>query len=87
MSDQPLRNVCDMMAKAIKHIEQEIKTKERRIRSLSQRIQKLQSTPNPDLIQINEIKADMQELEDQLEMDRPQLVAFQEEFAASCGPS
>ena len=87
MTDQSLRNVCDMMAKAIKHIEQEIRTKERRIRSLSQRIQKLQSVPNPDLIQINEIKADMQELEDQLEMDRPQLSAFQEEFSASCGPS
>lgn len=86
MVETGVRNVCDMMARAIKHIEQEIKAKERRIQNLTERLKKLQSQPNPDLTQIQEIKKDIQELEDQLETDRPQLNAFQEEFAASCGP-
>jgi len=85
MPTESIRDVCDMMAKAIGHIEQEIKAKERRIRSLAERLGKLQSQPDPDPLQIQQIKADMQELEDQLKTDRPQLNAFQEEFAASCG--
>ena len=85
MPTQPIRNVCDMMAKAIKHIEQEIEAKERWIRNLKERLEKLQSQPDPDPLQIQEIKADMQELEDQLKTDQSQLNAFQEEFAASCG--
>jgi hypothetical protein len=74
------------MADAIKFIEQQIKSKERRIRILTERLTKLQSEPNPDPDQIQELRADIQALEDQLEMtDRPQLNAFEEEFAASCG--
>jgi chromosome segregation ATPase len=74
------------MAEAIKFIKQEIKAKEARIRVLTERLEKLQSQPNPDPDQIQEIKADIQELEDQLETTaRPQLNAFEEEFAASCG--
>ncbi|HZF41052.1 MAG TPA: hypothetical protein VE715_19675 [Blastocatellia bacterium] len=86
MSIQSIRNVCDMMARAIKHIEQEIKAEERRIQNLKKRLRQLQSQPNPDLAKIQEIKTDIKELEVQLEMDRSQLNAFQEEFAASCGP-
>ena len=77
---------CDVMANAIKFIRQEIKAKEARIRTLTERLEKMQAQPNSDLDQIQEIKADIQELEDQLETtDRPQLNAFEEEFAASCG--
>lgn len=86
MSIQSISNVCDMMARAIKHIEQEIKAKERRIQNLTERLEKLQSNPHPDLAQIQEIKKDIHELGDQLATDRPQLSAFQEEFAASCKP-
>jgi hypothetical protein len=86
MPTQSIRNVCDMMAKAITHIEQDIKAKERRIRSLTERLEKLKSQPNPDPIQIQEVEADRQELEEELKNDRLQLIAFQEEFAASCGP-
>lgn len=85
MPTESIRNVCDMMAKAIKHIAEEIKAKELRIRSLEERLEKLQSHPDPDPLQIQQIEADMQELEDQLKTDRAQLNAFQEEFAASCG--
>ena len=86
MSTQSIRKVCDMMERAIKHIEQEINAKELRIQNLTERLKKLQSNPNPDPAQIHEIKKDIQELEDQLERDRAQLNAFQEEFSASCGP-
>jgi chromosome segregation ATPase len=75
-----------MMARAIKHIEQEIKAKERRIQNLKKRLGQLQSGPNPDLAKIQEIKTDIKELDVQLEMDRTQLNAFKEEFGASCGP-
>ncbi len=85
MSTQPMHNVCNTLARAIAHIRQEIGTKESRIRSLTERLGKLQSQPNPDMTQIQEIKKDRQELEEQLEMDRPQLNAFEDEFAASCG--
>jgi predicted nucleic acid-binding Zn-ribbon protein len=85
MPTQSIRNVCDMMAKAIKHIEQSIKAKEHQIRSLTERLEKLKSQTNPDPIQIQEIEADRQKLEEELNNDRPQLIAFQEEFAASCG--
>lgn len=86
MSTQPMRNVCDLMARAIKHIEREITAKERRVQNLTERLEKLQNQPNPDLAQIQEIKKDIQELESQLKTDRPQLNAFKEEFSASCGP-
>lgn len=86
MSTQSMRSVCDMMAEAIKFIGQEIEAKEARIRILSERLGKLQSQPHPDLDQIQEIKTDIQDLKDQLETDLSQLNAFQEEFAASCGP-
>ena len=86
MSTKPKRSGCDLMEDAIKFIEQQIKSKERRIRILTERLTKLESQPNPDPDQIQELRADIQALEDQLEnTDRPQLSAFQEEFAASCG--
>lgn len=86
MSTKSTRSGCDVMAEAIKFIKQEIKAKEARIRVLTERLEKLHSQPNPDPDQIQEIKADIQELEDQLETTaRPQLNAFEEEFAASCG--
>ena len=86
MATKPTRSGCDVMADAIKFIKQEIKSKEARIRILTERLQKLQSQPNADPDQIQEIRADIQKLEEQLEMtDRPQLIAFEEEFAASCG--
>ncbi len=84
MSTQAIRTVCNMMAKAIEFIEQEIKAKERRIETLTARLKKLRSQPNPDSAQIQEITTDIKDLEDQLEMDRSQLKAFQEEFDASC---
>ena len=86
MPTQSIRNVCDVLERAVKHIAQEINVKESRIQNLTERLKKLQGHPNPDPAQIQEIKQDIQELEDQLERDRAQLNAFQEEFAASCGP-
>ncbi|GAB3092712.1 hypothetical protein [Lysobacter terrae] len=86
MATPSARSGCQVMADAIKFIRQEIQSKEARIRMLTQRLEKLQSQPDPDLSQIEEIKADIRELESQLEStDRPQLSAFEEEFAASCG--
>ena len=78
-------NVCDVMDKAIQHIEREIKAKERRIANLRERTETLVSQ-NPDLAHLRELEKDIGELEDQLETDRFQLAAFQEEFAASCTP-
>ena len=86
MATRSMRSGCDLMAEAIKFIKKEIESKEARIRALTERLNKLQSQPNPDPEKIQEIRADIQELEDQLEnTDRPQLSAFEEEFAASCG--
>ena len=86
MPPQSKRSVCDMMERAIKFIEQEITAKESRVQDLKERLSKLQSQPNPDPAQIQEISTDLQKLEDQLDTDRSQLNAFQEEFAADCGP-
>lgn len=86
MSTQPMRSVCDLMKRAINHIQQEIKAKESRVRNLTERLQKLQSQPNPDQAQLQEIRGDIQELEGELKTDLSQLNAFQEEHAASCGP-
>ena len=86
MATQPMRTVCDLMARAIKHIQQEIKAKQGRVRNLSERLKKLESQPNPDKAQIAEIRGDIQELEGELKTDLSQLNAFQEEHAASCGP-
>jgi len=72
------------MAKWIKSIEQEINAKEGRVNNLRARITKLQSQPDPDLAQIQELEEDIRELERQLESDRPQLPAFEEEFLAVC---
>lgn len=79
--------VCDMMGRAIKHIEQEIKAQELRIRTLKERRDKLQSQPNPDPAQIEEIEKDIKELEAKLELDQAHLGAFKEEFAIHCAPS
>lgn len=87
MPQTAVRDVCDMMARAIKHIEQEISAKTHRVTNLRERITRLESQPNPDVTQIQELQNDIRELEDQLETDRLQLGAFQDEFAASCGPS
>lgn len=86
MATQPVRTVCDLMARAIKHIQQEIKAKQGRVRNLSERLKKLEGQPNPDKAQIAEIRGDIQELEGELKTDLSQLNAFQEEHAASCGP-
>ena len=67
-------------------LKQDIKVKGRRIQTLTERIKKLQSQPNPDWALIQDLKTDRQELEDELKTDRSQLIAFEEEFAASCGP-
>lgn len=85
MSTQSIRNICDMMERAIKFIQKEIRAKERRTQSLTERLEKLQCKENSDAAQIEEITADIQDLQGQLENDRAQLSAFQEEFTASCG--
>lgn len=85
MSTQSIRNICDMMERAIKFIQKEIRAKERRTQSLTERLEKLQCKENSDAVQIEEITADIQDLQGQLENDRAQLSAFQEEFTASCG--
>jgi septal ring factor EnvC (AmiA/AmiB activator) len=72
-----VRNICDLMAKWIESIEQDISAKDRRIANLRERIMKLESQPDPDLGQIQELEDDIRELERALESDRPQLAAFQ----------
>jgi chromosome segregation ATPase len=85
MPTQPAHeSVCQMMARLIKALKQEIKDKEQRILTLNGRLSKLQSQPNPDPALIQEIKADIHDLEAQLPTDRSQLEAAENEFAASC---
>lgn len=79
-----LERVCAMMARAIATTKQDITFKERQIDTLRHRISKLQGQPNPDESLIQELKGDIRELEEQLERDRSQLLAFEDEFAASC---
>ena len=77
---------CSLLAGSLRQLEGEIKEKERRIQTLNARLEKLQSQPDPDPDRIEEIKADIQDLETQLEADRPMLRAFQEEYRSLCGP-
>lgn len=86
MAAAPRRNPCDMLEEAIKAIEREVENKQRRIETLRQRIEKLQAGGEPNTALIAELSEDVQELETELESDRPQLAGFQEEFSASCGP-
>jgi predicted nucleic acid-binding Zn-ribbon protein len=87
MTESGPRDVCDLLEDAIKFIKQDIAAKEARIEVLTGRLQKLQDQQDPDLAQIAEIQADIQQLETELASDRPQLSAFEEEFAAACRPS
>jgi hypothetical protein len=77
---------CQLLARHIAYLKQEIRNKEHRIRTLNARLSELLSQPNPDPAVIQEIRADIQELEVELETDRPQLNATEEDFAASCRP-
>jgi chromosome segregation ATPase len=77
---------CGLLAGSLRQLEKEIKDKDRRIQTLKARLEKLQSQPDPDPDHIEEIKADVQDLETQLETDRPMLKAFQEEYRSLCGP-
>ena len=75
-----------MMARLIESQKQEIRAKERKIRILNERLIKLEGQPNPDPVLVQAMKADIQELENQLPIDRTQLDAAENEFAASCRP-
>ncbi len=86
MTTKSIRSGCDLMADAIQFIKQEIEAKRGRLRKLKRRLEALLSQPDPDQSLILAIEEDVRELEDELETDRAQLNAFEEEFAASCGP-
>lgn len=86
MTTKSIRSGCDLMADAIQFIKQEIEAKRGRLRKLKRRLEALLSQPDPDQSLIQAIEEDIRELEDALETDRAQLNAFEEEFAASCGP-
>lgn len=86
MTTKSIRSGCDLMADAIQFIKQEIEAKRGRLRKLTRRLEALLSQPDPDQSLILAIEEDIRELEDELETDRAQLNAFEEEFAASCGP-
>jgi hypothetical protein len=84
MPDVKLRSACEMMDAAIKQMERDIINKERQIRSNIQLIDRLESQPNPDTALIGELKRLNDRLQNEIDSDRPQLGAFQEEFSASC---
>jgi chromosome segregation ATPase len=86
MTTKSIRSGCDLMADAIQFIKQEIEAKRGRLRKLKRRLEALLSQPDPDQSLIQAVEEDIRELEDALETDRAQLNAFEEEFAASCGP-
>jgi hypothetical protein len=75
-----------MMARLIESLKQEIRAKQRRIQILNERHGKLQSEPNPDPTLVQQIVAEIQELEDQLQTDQSQLDTDENEFTAFCGP-
>lgn len=80
MSTQPtIKSVCDLLAKSIKDKVSEIQI-------LTERLEKLLCQPNPDPAHIQQIKTDIQRLNDQLEVDQGQLNILKEDFAASCLP-
>ena len=81
-----VEDACDMMARAIKHLREHLDRKSRRVGILQERLEMLKEQPTPDQAQITELENDIRELEEELESDRAQLAAFEEEFAASCGP-
>ena len=85
MSTVTLSQGCQVFAKGIKALKQEIKAKEEQIRRDEALIATLESRPDPDLEVIAELRDRIARLEQELEnTDRPQLIAFEEEFAASC---
>jgi len=85
MSTVTLSQGCQVFAQGIKALKQEIKAKEEQIRRDEALIAKLESRPDPDPEVIAELRERIARLEHELEnTDRPQLIAFEEEFAASC---
>ncbi|HEY7153625.1 MAG TPA: hypothetical protein VH575_06680 [Gemmataceae bacterium] len=87
MGNQPtVETACQMMARSIQFLKREIEAKKRRRRQLEGTLQKLLSQPNPDPALVQDLKRHIQELETELESDRTDLSAFENEYAASCGP-
>jgi predicted RNase H-like nuclease (RuvC/YqgF family) len=75
-----------MLARQIEAIKREISVKERRIENLKQLLSKLEAQPDADAALVQQMKALIEELKSELPRDRSDLAAFENEFAASCGP-
>jgi chromosome segregation ATPase len=74
-----------VLALDIDSLKKQIRKKESQIRRDQALIEKLQSLPDAAPAIIAELRSRMARLEGELESsDRPQLNAFEEEFAASC---
>jgi chromosome segregation ATPase len=79
-----LRSICDVFRKAIEDLRKEIARKEKQVSDLQSRIHELVGQPNPDAAQIELLQGQLADFKIDLESDRAQLSAFEEEFSASC---
>jgi chromosome segregation ATPase len=85
MTTATLSKGCQVFALGIDSLKKQIREKESQIRRDQALIEKLQSLPDTDPEIIAELRSRIARLEDEIEnSDRPQLNAFEEEFAASC---
>lgn len=85
-NNHPTGTFCERTAEEIKSLKQEIEAKTRDLENQREHLGELQRQPTPDADRIQEIETVIQELEDELEMDRGQLSVLEEEFHAECSP-
>jgi peptidoglycan hydrolase CwlO-like protein len=77
---------CEEFAFAIQMLQQEIPELEKLVQALRSLLKRLQSRPNPDQAQIQQVTADLQSRNEQLEGAQGQLAAFQAVFDENCRP-
>jgi hypothetical protein len=75
---------CEEFAFAIQMLQREIPELEKLVQALRSLLKRLQSRPNPDQAQIQQVTADLQSRNDQLEHAQGQLAAFQAVFDENC---
>lgn len=75
---------CGMMARWIAATRKEIESKERRIHALESLLREIKADPASSAAYVEAIEKEIAALASELEVDRHQLQALEEEYAASC---
>jgi chromosome segregation ATPase len=82
----PHTRVCNLLGRAIAELQRQLHEKEVALAMAKSHLRDLQHQRPPDPEKIRLAKAEVKRLESEVETDRAQLQAFQEEFSAECRP-